>query len=454
MNRRINRLTSVTLLTVLLAACGGPTLPTARQPSVPPLESETQTASPPTPQTPSAEVEVWLLDSGEREVQRKILKQFADQSGIKIKVVELPEATYNEQVDIAVYGAGIAGSLPCLLDFDGPNTYNYVWNKILIPLDPYVSETLKDDFLPSIIAQGTFQDGKLYSLGQFDSGLAIWGNKKYLDQAGVRLPTVDRPWSRTEFEEVLEKLKAVPGVEYPLDLKMNYGIGEWYTYGFSPILQSFGADLINRQNYQSAAGILNGLQAVEALKMVQNWVQKGYVNATPMGDTDFVEGKTALSWVGFWVTTPYRQALGDDLVLLPMPDFGHGPKTGMGSWNWGITAKCQQPEAAWEILNYLVAPEQVLKVSEATGAVPARRSALERSTLYRPGGFLRLYLDQIEAGYAVPRPITPAYPAISRAFATAFNNIVKGADVQSELDKAVQTIDRDIQEHNGYLLKK
>lgn len=455
MNKQVNWLINVTLLFLLLAACGGsPITPTALQPSPLPTEPETKAASTPLAQTTPVEIEVWIHAGGEREVQKQILKQFAAQSNIQVKVVELPEATYGQQVAAAAEGAGIAGSLPCLLEFDGPNTYNYIWNNFLIPLDPYVSEAMKRDFLPSIIAQGTFQDGKLYSLGQFDAGLAIWGNKKYLDKAGVRLPTVAQPWSRAEFEEALEKLKAVPGVEYPLDLKMNYGIGEWFTYGFSPILQGFGADLIERQNYQSADGVLNGPQAMDALTMVQTWFKKGYVNAAPESDTDFVEGKTALSWVGFWTMTPYREALGNNLVLLPMPDFGQGPKTGMGSWNWGITTKCEHPEAAWEILDFMVAPDQILKMSEATGAVPARRSALERSELYRPGGLLHLYIEQIEAGFPVPRPITPAYPTISRAFATAFNNIAKGADVQSELDKAVQTIDRDIQEHNGYPFKK
>ena len=44
----------------------------------------------------------------------------------------------------------------------------------------------------------------------------------------------------------MEKLQALPEVEYAIDLKMNYGAGEGFTYGFSPIVQSFGGDLIDR----------------------------------------------------------------------------------------------------------------------------------------------------------------------------------------------------------------
>jgi multiple sugar transport system substrate-binding protein len=236
-------------------------------------------------------------------------------------------------------------------------------------------------------------------------------------------------------------------------MKMNYGIGEWFTYGFSPILQSFGADLIDRSDYQSADGVLNGPEAVAAMEMVQGWFEKGYVNADTQSDTDFTDGKTALSWVGHWVANTYIDALGDDLLLLPIPDFGTGPKTGMGSWNWGITATCKHPDAAWQVLEFILNPDQILLMSDVSGSIPARRSALDRSELYSPDGPLYLYIEQIEADFAVPRPITPAYPTISRAFAEAFNNIVRGADVQSELDKTVQAIDQDIQEHGGYPLK-
>ncbi|MEW5956432.1 MAG: sugar ABC transporter substrate-binding protein [Chloroflexota bacterium] len=438
----------VTLLSILWAGCRSAAAPLP-QPA-PPTGVETPQQS-----TETSQVTMWGHGGTAQEAEAfsQILANFrVHRPDIQVALTELPSDKYNEQVHAAAYEASIAGGLPCLLEFDGPNTYNYVWTGILLPLDGYISAELKADFLPSIIAQGTYLDGKLYSLGQFDSGLAIWGNKKYLEQAGVRLPTVDEPWNRAEFEGALEKLQALPEIEHALDMKLNYGFGEWFTYGFSPILQSFGADLIDRTDYQSADGALNGPQAVAALEMIQGWFEQGYVNPTPPDDNDFVNGKAALSWVGHWLASPYRDALGDDLLLLPMPDFGHGPKTGMGSWNWGITRVCRNPEAAWEILKFILEPDQVLIMTNANGAVPARQSALAKSELYGPGGLLHLYIQQNEAGFTVPRPITPAYPAITTAFAEAFNNIVRGAEVKPELDKAVQKIDQDIKDKEGYPL--
>jgi multiple sugar transport system substrate-binding protein len=396
-------------------------------------------------------VSVWF-HSGKGEERQALDAQVADfneanAGEVQIELVNLPEGSYNEQVQ----AAALANDLPCLLDFDGPFVYNYAWSGYLMPLDQYMSDELKADFLPSIIDQGMYA-GKLYSLGTFDSGLAIWGNKAYLEKAGVRIPKgLDDAWTGEEFMEVLEKLQALDEVEYALDMKMNYGIGEWFTYGFSPILQSFGGDLIDRSTYQSAEGVLNGPEAVEGMTYFQELFKKGYANPNPAGDDDFYGRKiAALAYVGHWMWGPHSEGLGDDLVLLPMPNFGGKAVTGMGSWNWGLTSACQNPDAAWKVLEYLISPDEILRMTNANGAVPARKSAVAKSELYGEEGALNLFVQQLEGGVALPRPVTPAYPVITQAFAEAVQNIVAGADVKAELDNAVKKIDQDIEDNQGY----
>ncbi len=61
-------------------------------------------------------------------------------------------------------------------------------------------------------------------------------------------------------------------------------------------------------------------------------------------------------------------------------------------------------------------------------------------------------MQQLEGGVALERPVTPAYPVITSAFSDAIQNIVTGADVKEELDKAVETIDQDIEDNQGYPL--
>lgn len=436
----------LTIVTISIVASLSLTL-TGCPPAAPPAVEET------TPEEVAEEpvtIQVWFHSGKgeEREVLDAQVEDFnAMQDEVFVEAVRLPEGTYNDQVS----AAALAGDLPDLLDFDGPFLYNYAWAGHLIPLDDYVSSELKDDFLPSIIAQGTY-GGKLYSLGTFDSGLAIWGNKAYLEKAEVRIPTsIADAWTLEEFKEVLEKLQALDEVEHAIDFKMNYGQGEWYTYGFAPIIQSWGADLIDRSDYQSADGVLNSTEAVEALTWFQSLFTDGYANAAPAGDDDFYGRKiTGLAFVGHWMWTPHKEGLGDDLVLLPMPKFGDKAVTGMGSWCWGITSQSENPEAAFKFLEYLVDPDQILRMTDANGAVPARKSALAKSDLYGEGGPLNIFVQQLEGGVALPRPITPAYPTITVAFAEAVQNIVDGADVKGELDKAVEKIDQDIEDNEGY----
>ena len=402
---------------------------------------------------PQKIISVWthnIPGSVEGDVLAATVKAFEQAQGdYKIELVPIAAEIYADRVT----GSAESGSLPCVLEFDGPYLYNIAWPGYLQPIDRFVSAELKADFLPSIIAQGTF-NGKLYSLGQFDSGLAIYGNRQYLMEAGVRIPTFEQPWSLAEFEEALEKLTALPEVEHALDMKINYGRGEFYTYGYSPILQSFGGDLIDRQTYQQASGVLDGPQSVEAMQHFQSWFQKGWASKSITTDDEFyVSKKAALSWVGHWMYNPYAEGLGQDLVLLPMPDFGDGPKTGMGSWSWGITSNCQDPAGAWAFIEYLLSPEEILRMTDANGAVPARQSALMQSELYTETGPLHLFVQQLESDRAIPRPITPAYATISTAFAAAVQNIVNGADIQTELTQAAQKIDQDIENHQGYLIK-
>lgn len=381
----------------------------------------------------------------ERDVLNDQVERFnAMQDEVFVNAVQLPEGSYNEQVQAAAF----SGDLPDILDLDGPFLYNYAWNGYLLPLDDFMSPEMKADFLPSIINQGTYHD-RIYALGTFDSGLAFWGNRKYLEMVQARIPTgVEDAWHFHEFMHIVEKLQALPEVRYALDFKMNYGRGEWFTYGFSPFFQMFGADLIDRDSYLTARGVLDGPEGIEAAKWFQSLFQKGYVNPNPPGDADFINGHTALCWVGHWEYNNHLNALGDDLVLIPAPRY-RNHATGMGSWAWSITTLARNPEAAWKFLEFILQPEEIVKMSNANGAVPARFSASEISPIYQPGGPLSLFVDQL-ASIAVERPVTPAYPVITDAFAEMIDEITKGYDVESALDDAVRIIDQDIRDNEGY----
>ncbi|MET0008801.1 MAG: sugar ABC transporter substrate-binding protein [Candidatus Thiodiazotropha sp. 6PLUC9] len=395
-------------------------------------------------------ISVWthMLPGGiEGDVFTKTVSAYEQaQDEYTIEVVPIAPETYADRI----IGSAQSGSLPCVLEFDGPYLYNFVWSGYLQPIDRFVSSQLKADLLPSILAQATY-NGQLYSVGQFDTGMMIYGNRRYLQAAGVRIATFDEPWSLAEFEEALERLTALPEVAHAIDMKVNYGRSEFYSYGFAPILQSFGGDLIDRSTYQQAGGVLDGPRSVEAMQHFQSWFDKGWAGKSTATDNDFYgTKKAALAWVGAWMYKPHAEGLGEDLVVMPLPDFGAGPKATMGNWAWSISSNCQDPSGAWRFIEFLLSPEEMLRMTDESGGAPSRRSVLAESELYSESGPLHLIWQQLDSDRIVPRPITPAYATISRVFAEAVDNIINGADVKTELTQAAQEIDRDIKAHQGY----
>lgn len=356
--------------------------------------------------------------------------------------VEVSSSNYINYQDW-VSSAAATGTLPCVIELDGPFLGDYAWPGLLKPLDEFMPKEMRQDLLPSILAQGTY-DGRLFSLAQFDSGLGLWGNGRYLRSAGVRIPTVDKPWSLDEFERVLVQLAHVEGVDYPLNLALYTGTGEFYAYAYLPLLAGFGGDFIDRGKVQRSRGVLDGPGSVAAMKRLQLWLRKGWTRAVYDRNDDFEKGRNALLWTGHWKYNDLRRALGKDLVLLPLPDFGHGLKTSMGSWSWAITSTCPDPAAAWAFLSHLMSPREIRHMTDTNGAVPARLSVLRQSPLYGPRGPLRIYAQQLSVGAGVPRPPIPGYSTISTAFSSAVEAIIGGADVQSELTRAAQLIDAEI----------
>ncbi|MEM9215579.1 MAG: sugar ABC transporter substrate-binding protein [Cyanobacteria bacterium P01_F01_bin.150] len=392
-------------------------------------------------------IQVWAHagPEGERQVIEQQIAQFnKSQTDTTLEITFLPAGTYNAQVQ----AAAISGDLPDVLEFDGPFVYNYVWQQNLIPIDDLLSPVVLEDLLPSIVNQGTYSD-RLYSVGTFDSGLGMYGDRRQLDAAGIRIPSSNADaWTAAEFQDALVALARNDDDGQVLDLKLNYR-GEWFTYGFSPILQSAGDDLINREDYQSATGELNGEGAIAAMTQLQSWLEDGYVDPN-IDDAAFISRRVALSWVGHWTYPGYAEALGDDLVLLPLPDFGQGSKTGQGSWNWGITANCEKPKVAIAFLEFILQPDEVLAMTSANGAVPGTKSAIAQSPLYVEGGPLSLFSAQLLTGKSVPRPQTPAYPVITSVFQQAFNDIRHGTNVETALNKAAAEINQDIEDNQGY----
>ena len=384
--------------------------------------------------------------TAEAKTLRRQVQDFnASQRQVRVKLITLPVGDYSRQVALAA----ARGDLPDVLDFDGPNLYNYAWSGRLKPIDSCVSQSLRRDLLPSILRQGTYAK-RLWGVGTFDSGLGLYIRPSILKKAGIRIPSSPRDaWTADAFSRILRRLRQV-GYRRPLDVQLNEPNPEWYTYGFVPAVWSAGGDLIDRASYRKVNGYLNGPGAVKALTMLQRWFDAGYVDPNKRGDA-FEAGRSPISWIGHWFFDRYTKAFHGDVKVVPLPNFGKGTATDSGSWQWGITANAADGDAAWRFLAFLLQPQEVLRITRANGAIPATRSAVRLSPRFALRGPEHLYIEQLEDGTARPRPQTPAYPALSAAFARAFHEIVvRGRPMRRTLDAAARRVESDLRDHQYY----
>lgn len=408
-------------LAVLPAACGGGALPDGR-----------------------TDVVLWKNQAGlpeEAEIARQIRQFNASQSRWHVMAQSLPQAGYDQ----SIVAASLAGRMPCILAVDSPMVASYAWAGHVRPLEGYVPRGLIATVSPAAVGRYA---GKVYALGQFDAALALFTRRSVLARMHTRIPTLYHPWTRAEFQDLLERLKASGAYRYPLDLGTRDDKASWWTYAFSPMLQEFGGDLIDRTSMRSAQGELNG----EAAQRFGLWFQalfaKGLVDRREPDDDAFIKGRAALAYTGDWALAEFRKAAGADLLILPPPDLGRGVVIGGGSWEWAISRRCAHPDGAGAFIDFLLQDRQVAAASDATGNVPVTESGAAASRDFGPGGKSRVFFDMMRR-FARPRPATPAFSTISGAFTFAMRDIMNGKDVQDALDDAVDDIDQAIADHHA-----
>ena len=393
------------------------------------------------------ELTMWYHGAGnpvERTILATVVEKFnASQQDYSVEIVEFPQISYNDSVT----AAALAGNLPDIIDIDGPIMPNWAWAGYLAPLD--IPAEAYADFLPGPIGSW---DGKVYSVGLWDAAVAIVTRKSVLDEYGIRIPTLDAPWTLEEFDGALTTIQAGGKFEYALDMGMAWK-GEWYPYAFSPFLQSFGGDLVDRTTYLTAEGALNGEAAMEFGNWWQSLFTRELVPGTTQDpadrDTGFLDGKYAMSWTGVWAVLNSVEKYGDDLLFLPAPDFGNGGIIGAASWQFGVSATSENQEGANAFIEFALQDEHLIAFSDGLGLIPPTPEAAAASVNYRAGGPMEAFYE-LSAQQAMLRPVTPGYPVAAKIFEKALTDIADGADVAATLDAAADEITADIERNSGY----
>ena len=389
-------------------------------------------------------IELWTPQAGSPEVEVQNMQDMLDAFTAANPEYEFDYTKYPfDSYLTSVQGAAAANELPCMLAVDAPNAPSWAWAGWLTPLE--LPAEVTDPLIPG--AKGVYND-EVYSVGYWDAGLAMISRKSILEQNGIRIPTLDDPWSESEFADVLAKLKADPAFKFPL------AIYPADIYSGTPFLWSFGGDIVDRDTYLSADGVLNGAKSVEYFTWLQGLVNSGYASNEAADGNPFVAGDVPLIWTGNWDAQGAIDTYGDDTIFLPGPDLGDGVKVGAGSFGYGTSSGCSdaQREGVNKFLEFSLTTDNLVKISDSQLVIPATADAAAASANYGPDGKFALFAA-MEANNSVIRPATPGFAVIADIYNKATADILAGADVKTTLDQAAKDIDADIAANDGYGFK-
>jgi len=150
-------------------------------------------------------------------------------------------------------------------------------------------------------------------------------------------------------------------------------------------------------------------------------------HASPVNVLSWQEEQTRFAFqngrAAFMRNWPYAYPLMQDtaesrvagrFAVAPMPRAeGGAPTAALGGQQLAINARTEHPEAAYQLIAYLTAPEQMLERAHAAGQYPARVALYDdprlAGALAVPAVIARQIIER-----AVPRPVTPVYTQLSQ----------------------------------------
>lgn len=329
--------------------------------------------------------------------------------------------------------------LPDVITLDGPNTAAYADAEIIASLDGLISQESLDDYMPSIIQQGTF-NGSLYSLGNMESTVPLFYNIDLLEKYDITPGTMENPWT---WDDLYNAGKTITEGEnfMALNICLDWG-GEGKIYALAPFIWSNDGNVIGKDGLTSE-GVFNSAQNVEGFTFLQKLVDEGLTTATPEASS-FELGLAAFMFNGPWAVASLENDYPDlNWGVMPYPVNPTTRKLTVptGSWQFAMTEQSENKEEAAMLVEWMTNTDSVVAMSNAIGMLPARKSAIALLPQYQEGA-RKLMVEQLEQG-GQARPASVIYPVVSRSFEEAVNEIIYGEDVQETLDSKVAILERE-----------
>jgi multiple sugar transport system substrate-binding protein len=341
------------------------------------------------------------------ETVRRQIERFAKMHPeIEVRVQPSPDdATQRHQLFVQWLNAHVGD--PDVLELDVIWTSEFAAAGWIRSLEQY--SPTRSDFFPAAIEANTWND-TLYAIPWYVGvGLLYW-RTDLLDNA---------PRSLDELVSQAERaMRAPDGPAYGFVWQGARYEGLITT--FVEYLGAFGAEIMN----DSGQVVVDSPRAISALTFMRDEITTSHI--APPEVLTWHEEETRFAFQNgnavFMRNWPYAVSLLADssqsrvagkfaVATMPAAEGGR-PTTALGGAELAINSYSEHPDIAWELVEYLTAPEQQLERAAATGDYPTRKALYDDPRLAKA---LAVPLDQVRTAIesAVPRPVTPIYTELS-----------------------------------------
>ncbi|WP_336772665.1 ABC transporter substrate-binding protein [Paenibacillus sp. MMO-58] len=282
-----------------------------------------------------------------------------------------------------------------------------IQDNLLQQLDPLIQKSKFDltDYVPTVIdgIKSADDSGNIYALTPTFSSSALYYNKKLFADQGIDVPTDNMTW-----DEVINLASRVATGE-GADRKFGLSINRWAGDGFSDV-QTYAAPLqlkmwddkgekmlVNNEQWESAWNAVANLYkqkispSQEDMSAWQTKISTDDPGAyNPLGSDMFLNGKVAMTIAEYGYVNEISNAMNNaskiknftpfdwDVVTMPTQT----SKPGIGgniyfSQLMGINAKAQNPDDAWDFVQFTNSKDWAELKSRSSYELVARKEFLK-----------------------------------------------------------------------------
>jgi multiple sugar transport system substrate-binding protein len=295
-----------------------------------------------------------------------------------IRVFYTPDPDDVEETMLADMEAGMAPDV-----FAGCCSFFPIWaqKRHTLDLRPYVEAELDqatlDDWDPAQYNSFFTQDGRQYGLPKYHGALALYYNKDLFDEYGVDYP--DDTWDHDDYLDAMRRLTHDRDGDGRTDLWGSMIDVSWDRIQVH--VNAWGGHLVDPEDPSRC--LMGDPEALEAMEWIRARMWDDKVMATFLDVQNletrhaFVNESVAMVEDGSWALKDILAGADFRIGVAPMPAGPARRVTLATTDGFGIYAGTEHPEAAWELLKFLISDEYGRAMASANFLQPARASLVD-----------------------------------------------------------------------------